>query len=687
MADKQYSKDYFTLVQDGENLADKPLKSRQLSYFQDAMLRFGKNKYNVIASLILLTIILMSIIVPIVTPKDRYDTTNGAYVTLPPRVPFLEKLGIFDGVSTQRNQPIDLETLTLRETGEKVNVEDIDFANFDPSLYTGYPTSNVNDLIVEEYIFKDTIDLDFIVGTESSPLYIGGTNTIYVQGGKDAYSIMSNGMFTFGVDPSIDLDIVDITKGTVVVYFADESLFTQVQVIDQATDERYTYDKVVAGEDFSSFTEVGRITSAGTHTIDLSGFVTEDQVGKIIVRFELDTPSEVSESVTFNSLTVTNADYDYKLGLNDAVSYTDSVVIEGYELSIFQLLSFNSDFENGSFSRMDAHIIRATFRYDNYQAVFAPQEKLFAESDYNKVLKDNPGMEDAIIEDSITENGWKFEEGWPITEVVQIDEVVIPGSGTFYNYTVNIDGKTALGVDKIPYFIFGTEAFGRDLFTLIFLGLRTSLLLGFASAVTNILIGIVWGAISGYYGGQVDLLMERFTDIWGSFPSITMIAIINALMDPGFMALYVFLVYNGWIGASRTTRMQFYRYKGREYVLAARTLGATDLRIIFKYILPNALGTIVTSVILSIPTVIFLEVNLSYLGFGIGNGATLKVFGLELTGTSIGVILSDSKSQIFAGNFWILIYPTIIVSLLMITFNMFGNALRDALNPQLRGSE
>jgi hypothetical protein len=127
MADKQYSKDYFTLVQDGENLADKPLKSRQLSYFQDAMLRFGKNKYNVIASLILLTIILMSIIVPIVTPKDRYDTTNGAYVTLPPRVPFLEKLGIFDGVSTQRNQPIDLETLTLRETGEKVNVEDIDF--------------------------------------------------------------------------------------------------------------------------------------------------------------------------------------------------------------------------------------------------------------------------------------------------------------------------------------------------------------------------------------------------------------------------------------------------------------------------------------------------------------------------------------------------------------------------------
>jgi len=133
--------------------------------------------------------------------------------------------------------------------------------------------------------------------------------------------------------------------------------------------------------------------------------------------------------------------------------------------------------------------------------------------------------------------------------------------------------------------------------------------------------------------------------------------------------------------------MQFYRYKGREYVLAARTLGASDARIIFKHILPNALGTIVTRVVLSIPAVIFLEVNLSYLGFGIGNGQTLKIGPIELTGTSIGVILNDGQTQILAGNLWLIIYPTIIVSILMITFNMFGNALRDALNPQLRGNE
>ncbi len=122
-------------------------------------------------------------------------------------------------------------------------------------------------------------------------------------------------------------------------------------------------------------------------------------------------------------------------------------------------------------------------------------------------------------------------------------------------------------------------------------------------------------------------------------------------------------------------------------MLAARTLGSSDRRIIFKHILPNALGTIVTRVVLAIPSVIFLEVNLSFLGFGIGNGQTLTLGPIELTGTSIGVILNDGQQQIFAGNLWLVIFPALIVAILMITFNMFGNALRDALNPQLRGSE
>lgn len=688
MAEQKFPKEYFTLVQDGENLLDKPLKTRQLTYFQDAMLRFGKNKYNVIASIILLIIILMSVFVPMIGDEERYSLTHGSYVTLPPRVPLLEKIGIFDGTSDKSKQPIDPETLKLRETGELVDVYDIDFTTFDPDLYIGYPTERVNKNIREDYIFMDTLKLDFVKGTLSSELYIGGSNTLYVTGGRDAYSVMTNGFVTLQADPTMTLEINELVTGKVKVYFADESLFTADEKTDQTTGLKYTlYEMNEDLESFDDFVLLSTITTEGVATIDLTS-IPALSTGKFIIRYELDEQSEDTQHVDMQEIVFTNADYEYRLGVEEPVTYENGFIISGYEFSLFQLVSFDSLVEYGTFSRQDAYMIRSSYHYDDYGAVFAPQERLYALSEYQAVLDANPGMEDAIIPETVTDNGWEFEDGWPIKAVTNIDEFTVPGlSIKFYNYTVAIDGLTALEVDSIPYFIFGTEAFGKDLFSLIFLGLRTSLLLGFLAAITNIFIGVIWGAISGYFGGQVDILMERFTDIWGSFPSITMIAIINVLMEPGFTALYVFLIYNGWIGASRTTRMQFYRYKGREYVLAARTLGASDMRIIFKHILPNALGTIITSVILSIPAVIFLEVNLSFLGFGIGNGATLSVFGLDLTGTSIGVILNDSKDQIFAGNYWILVWPTIIVSLLMITFNMFGNALRDAFNPQLRGSE
>ena len=122
-----------------------------------------------------------------------------------------------------------------------------------------------------------------------------------------------------------------------------------------------------------------------------------------------------------------------------------------------------------------------------------------------------------------------------------------------------------------------------------------------------------------------------------------------------------------------------------EYVLAARTLGASDRRIILTHITKCNRDYCHKSYI-EHSSVIFLEMNLSYLGFGIGSGQTLTLGPIELTGTSIGVILNEGQQQIFAGNLWLIIAPTVVVSILMISFNMFGNALRDALNPQLRGN-
>ena len=645
--EKEYSKDYFKLVQEDDRLLDKELKTKQLTYFQDAMLRFTKNKYNVIATIILAIFILMSIFVPILTPARLYDQTNSQLKTLPPRVPILEKLGILDGTQTYLNQPIDYDTI-------------------DPETGLGYPT----DRFRVEYIFMDTLTNETSFGTERSPLYRGGTNTIFVNFEKTSYGISIGNVeynettetdeytpFIFSNGSTIEIDVVDIdTTGALEVYLSPNYLPTGLSSYDELT-------------------LLGSIDESGIAVINPMDTLTEPTTGYLVLRHALPTPSESGdEFVTLESVVI-------------KFNGEETAEISGYPLAAMPIFTINPNMENGRYSRKDAVIVKASFVYDAYAALFRDRRQTIGESEYLRILADNPGMEESI-EYSDVPNQWTFGEGYPLTQVVGKETVLVPGTGrTNTNYFVMVDGAYALGFENVPFFLFGTDVFGKDLFTLIWLGLRTSLLLGFLAASINIVLGVIWGATSAYYGGQVDMLMERFLDIWGSFPQITMIGIITVIFGPGFLALLIFMIYDGWIGAAKVTRFQFYRYKGREYVLAARTLGATDGRIIFKHILPNALGTIVTRVVLSIPSVIFLEVNLSYLGFGIGNGQRLTLGPIELTGTSIGVILKDGQEQILSGNTWLVIYPTIIVAILMITFNMFGNALRDALNPQLRGSE
>jgi len=633
MNDKQYPKDYFSLIQDNERLLDKPLQTKQLSYFQDAMMRFTKNKYNVIASIILLIMVILSITVPMITPKNLYMQTNSSLTTLPPKVPFLSEIGIFDGTKDYDDQPIDVDTI-------------------DPETGLGYPTLGFD----VEYIDLGTLTNREIIGSERSPLYIGGTNDLYINYDKIAYAIKANDFVTIIDGTTLELEVVEIdTTGVIKVYFLDSSI-----------PEPTSWDE---------YTLLGTITTSGTHEIDMLPTLTAGDTGKIVVKYEIPTPSvNGSEFISLNSITVKYPNAE------------DNIVYTGYDLSSFSLIVVDPATENGRYLRKDAAMTVASFTYDVYAALFADAPKIIGAEEYNQIIADNPGMEDTITLHPEDPEMWTFGDGYPLRAVTSIDSITIAGT-VYSNYHVMMNGTYAIGFETEPNFLFGTDVFGKDLFTLIWLGLRTSLLLGVLASISNIIVGVIWGAFSAYYGGQVDILMERFTDIWGSFPQITMIGIITVLIGPGFLALFIFMVYDGWIGVAKVTRLQFYRYKGREYVLAARTLGASDRRIIFKHILPNTLGTIVTRVILSIPSVIFLEVNLSYLGFGIGNGQSLTIGPLTLTGTSIGVILNDGQQQIFAGNLWLIIYPTIIVSILMITFNMFGNALRDALNPQLRGSE
>jgi len=270
-----------------------------------------------------------------------------------------------------------------------------------------------------------------------------------------------------------------------------------------------------------------------------------------------------------------------------------------------------------------------------------------------------------------------------------------------YVYAEKVNGLYEVRVDYYDYFeyhngfaprfVFGTNASGQDIFLRLALGARFSLLLGVGISFINFIIGLIWGAISGYYGGTADLIMERVTDIISCIPSIIIlticsiqflnnIALKEAIGEAGIsiLAFLVAFVYSGWIGVAGTTRMQFYRFKGQEYVLASRTLGAKDSRLIFRHILPNAAGTLVTSSVLMIPGVIFGESSLSYLGI-----IDFNTSGL----CSIGSLLSDGQAAGLKEHPHVLLFPCIVISLLMISFNLFGNGLRDAFNTTLRGSE
>lgn len=228
---------------------------------------------------------------------------------------------------------------------------------------------------------------------------------------------------------------------------------------------------------------------------------------------------------------------------------------------------------------------------------------------------------------------------------------------------------------KDHYFWFGTDDIGRDMFVRVWRGARISLMIGFASALINCLIGVVYGSVSGYYGGSVDMLMQRAVDVLGSIPFLVISILFIMVMGAGIRSFILVLILVNWIPMSRMIRAQFYRYKDYEYVMASRTMGAKDRILIFRHILPNAIGPIITMATLAIPGAIFSEAFLSYLGLGI-----------QAPEPSIGVLLAEAQKKLTSSPH-LTLFPALVVSILMLAFNIFGNGLRDAFDPRLRGSE
>lgn len=285
---------------------------------------------------------------------------------------------------------------------------------------------------------------------------------------------------------------------------------------------------------------------------------------------------------------------------------------------------------------------------------------------------------DDITEISLVDNYQRNENGdliyWEYSGGGDENTAMYKVRVLYYNYyRYKNDGRE-------PQFIFGTDSVGYDLAYRMAIGIRLSLILAVCIFAINFVLGAIYGAIEGYYGGTTDLVMEFIAYILSGIPFIVVSTLFQMHLSAKVGAIPSLLfafVLTGWIGTASRVRTQFYRFKGQEYVMAARTLGARDKRIIWKHIFPNTLGTIITSSVLSIPGVIFSESMLSYLGI-INLGGTKT--------TSLGTLLSDA-STIWKSVPHLMLFPAAVISLLMICFNLFGNGLRDAFNPSLRGVE
>ena len=229
-------------------------------------------------------------------------------------------------------------------------------------------------------------------------------------------------------------------------------------------------------------------------------------------------------------------------------------------------------------------------------------------------------------------------------------------------------------IDADTYYWMGTDYLGRDLWVRMWRGARISLLIAFISVICNVTIGIVYGSIAGYYGGKADMIMMRITEIIGAFPEIVVVTLFILFFGTGMLSIILSLVVQNWIGTARMVRGQFYRYKGSEYVLAARTLGVKDMSLIFRHILPNSIGPIITRSMIAIPSAIFTESFLAYIGLGI-----------RAPESSMGVLLAQGQKvmQQFPNQVF---FPAVVISVLMIAFNMLSNGLRDAFDPTQRGA-
>jgi len=220
--------------------------------------------------------------------------------------------------------------------------------------------------------------------------------------------------------------------------------------------------------------------------------------------------------------------------------------------------------------------------------------------------------------------------------------------------------------------LLGTDELGRDVFSRMLYSTRISLLVGFVAVGIATVIGVFIGAIAGYYGGWVDSVLMRFVDIMLCFPTIFLILAVIAILEPSIWNIMIIIGITGWMGVARLVRAEFLTLKERDFVLASRAVGARDLRVIFRHILPNAMSPVFVSAVLGVGGAILIESSLSFLGLGV-----------QPPTPSWGNMLTSGKDNIEIA-WWLSLFPGLAILITVLGYNLLGEGLQDALNPRLK---
>ena len=259
--------------------------------------------------------------------------------------------------------------------------------------------------------------------------------------------------------------------------------------------------------------------------------------------------------------------------------------------------------------------------------------------------------------------------GLVIILVMALCAIIIPMVSP-YSY----DGMELMNMNQgpSPAHVCGTDQMGRDLFIRILYGARISLTIGVVAAIINFFIGVLYGGLSGYIGGRVDMVMMRIVDILTSLPSLLYTVLIMLLFGSDMGSVIIALCFTSWIGTARVVRSEVMRLKHSEYVLASRLAGANTWNLLISHLIPNAMGPIIVSTAFLIPNAIFSESFLSFLGIGIQ--APMASWG-TLANDAIPMMLSAPHQMLF---------PVLAICLTMFSFNFIGDGLRDALDPRMK---